>query len=160
MIVMALAMTMSSAAMAQDGEQQHGPRQMDKTEMAKFRTDDMTRRYGLNEEQAGKLLELNLLYADSMRMPMMGQRPERGQRPQGEGRQGRPERRPDNANREQFRERMAKIMEGYEAQLQTILTEEQFKAYKEDASRRFNRGGRGGRGGDRQRPPRRNDNMQ
>ena len=160
MIAMALAMTMGSTAMAQDANRPlgRGPQQMDKNEMAKTRTDDMSKRYGLSEEQAGKLLELNLLYADSMRSPMMGrQRPEGQQRLQGEGRPERPEGRPGNGERGQVRERMQKVMEGYDARLKDILTEEQFKAYKEDASRRFNRGGRGG---DRQRPPRRDNNMQ
>jgi len=37
---------------------------------------------------------------------------------------------------------MRKSMEAYDAELQKIMTEEQFKAYKADQQKRFQQGGR------------------
>lgn len=77
-MIMALvaAMMMSANAMAQDNDQQvrRGRKPMDQKEMIQRRTDETVKAYGLNDEQAAKLLDLNTRYADKMRpMPRGGQ---------------------------------------------------------------------------------------
>lgn len=166
MMAIAAALIMSANVMAQDDNQQDVRRQrgpVDQTEMVKQRTERTVREYGLNEEQAAQLLELNKKYADKMG-PRMGQR--RGQRmgrPEGrpEGRPT-PGERPDSMKREQMpprhegmqgnREEFRKTMEAYDAELQKIMTEEQFKAYQADREKQFQGRRRGP--GNRQRPER------
>ena len=152
-------MTMT-AAMAQ-GDNQQGRRerrQFDRTEMIKNRTDDAVKKYGLNEEQAAKLLELNTKYADTMGRRMGGQRGGRrgGARPapnfgggdNGGGMGQRPEMTEEmKAQMEKMRKEREEATKKYEAELQTIMTEDQFKAYKADQKQRQREGGRrmGGR---------------
>ena len=66
-MIMALvaAMMMSANAMAQDNDQQvrRGRKPMDQKEMIQRRTDETVKAYGLNDEQAAKLLDLNTRYA-------------------------------------------------------------------------------------------------
>ena len=77
---------------------------------------------------------------------MNGQRPERMERMNAP--------RPDSlkdAQRPQMEmnanfEKMRQAREAFEKELQKIMTEEQFKAYKEDEAKRQNMGPRGGRG--------------
>jgi hypothetical protein len=150
---------MSVTMTAQENASENKPemKRPDMTEMAKQRTDETVKKYGLNEEQAAKLLELNTKYADRMG-PRRGGRPdgmrrgERGmrpdsmrqhrQRPEAEmkeapaERNGRPEMR---RGREDFR----KQMEEYDAEIQKIMTEEQYKAYKADREKRMQEGPRG-----------------
>ena len=143
---------------------------MDRTEMVKNQTDRMVKEYGLNDEQAAKLLELNTSFADKMPRMRGGQRPGGGQRggmrqrntdgntgatAQGE-RQGRP-------SREEMEARMKEMranQDAYQGELKKIMTEEQFAKYQEDIQRRTQFGGgqgvrqgggqRGFRGGNRQ----------
>ena len=62
-------MTLSAtAAMAQDENAGQRP-QFDRNEMVKHQTEQIVKQYGLNEEQAAKLLDLNTRYAEKM-MPM------------------------------------------------------------------------------------------
>lgn len=151
------AVMMSTSVMAQDNnvENRRGPR-MDMKEMVKNRTDETVKRYGLNEEQAAKLLELNTKFADKMG-PRRGQRPGggRGFAPDSTRRMGmaqdsarerkRPEgnmeRRPDRPMGQPGmmpqRDEWRKTMEEYDNELKTIMTEEQFKAYKEDSEKRM-----------------------
>ena len=68
-MMMAAAVLMGTAAMAQDNNGQRP--QFDRTEMIKQRTDQMVEKYKLNETQAKQLLELNTKNADAMG-PMMG----------------------------------------------------------------------------------------
>ena len=63
-----MAATISFSAMAQENEQRS--QKIDQTEMIQRRTDMMVQRYGLNDDQKAKLLELNKEFAD--KMPMMG----------------------------------------------------------------------------------------
>lgn len=155
--------TLSTSAMAQS-ENGNAPQrpQMDRTEMVKNQTDRMVKEYGLNDEQAAKLLELNTSFADKMPRMRGGQRPGGGQRggmrqrntdgntgatAQGE-RQGRP-------SREEMEARMKEMranQEAYQGELKKIMTEEQFAKYQEDSQRRpqFG-GGQGGRQGGGQR---------
>lgn len=150
-IVMALvaAITMSATAVAQEENQQKRERQRpNRTEMVKQRTAETVKTYGLNEEQAAQLLELNLKHAENMG-PIGGwQRGGRdGRRPQMErgDRQ-----RPSREEMEQRREEMQKSRDAYNAELQKIMTEEQFKAYQADMQKRMNEGPRS-RHGQRQR---------
>ena len=157
-ILLALVATMTmTAAMAQgDNQQRRGNRNMpDRTEMIKQRTDNAVQKYGLDEGQAAKLLELNTKYADTMGRGMGGMRGGRGmgQRPGGFGQgggQGQMGQRPEMT--EEMREQMEKMrkereeaQKKYDAELQQILTPEQFKAYQADQEEmRKNFGRRGG----------------
>ncbi|MDE6688488.1 MAG: DUF4890 domain-containing protein [Prevotella sp.] len=150
-IVMALvaAITMSATAVAQEENQQKRERQRpDRTEMVKQRTAETVKTYGLNEEQAAQLLELNLKYTEKMG-PMGGW--QRGGR---DGRRSQMDRgdrqRPSREEMAQHREEMQKSRDAYNAELQKIMTEDQFKAYQADMQKRMNEGPRG-RHGQRQR---------
>ena len=154
MILAFVALISMTAAQAQDDNNGKRPErpQMDRTEMVKHRTDDTVKKYGLDSNQAAKLLELNTKYADKMGRGFGG-RPggfggQRGQRPQ------RPEMTVEMKQQmEAQRKEQAEAMKQYDAELQTILTPEQYKTYKEDQEKRMKEGGRrGGRPrGDRQR---------
>ena len=166
-VAMAAALLMSMGVMAQDAEKKSEPRQFNKTEMIQRRTDATVKRYGLNEEQAAKLLELNTKYSDKL-LPMRG-----GMRgPQGRngfaGRQGRPQGRdgrqaPDSLKQKgnnnaprMNQEEMTKAREQYDTELKTILTSEQYESYQTDQKKM--REMRGQRGGNRQRQHRDNNN--
>jgi len=152
-LTMIAAMAMSLSAMAQDAPQ--GPRQFNPEQMTKMRTDAVVQKYGLNEEQAKKLLDLNTRFAGKIRPMGMGQRGPRGgqggQRMQGD-RNDRPQRMaPDSlranghrgggqrGNGGFNREEMQKNMEAYNNELKTILTSEQFEAYQKDEQERRQR---------------------
>ena len=187
MMAIAAAMMMSASMMAQNEQPQaqQAP-QMDRAEMLKARTEQMVKDYGLNEEQAKKLEALNTEYAEKIpMMPMMrgqrgqGQRGQmgQGQRPQGQMGQGqRPQRQPGDSTRRGQRpqmgqmgqmgqgqrpqmnfEEMRKNMEAYNAELEKIMTQEQYAKYRESMGRRMGGGqrGQGGCGG-RNRPQRNN----
>lgn len=138
---------LSTAAIAQDNQGQRPERQrMDRTEMIKQRTDDIVKKYGLNEEQAKQLLSLNTKYLGQMggqRGPRRGgpgmgpgnggQRPQMNdttarRRPQGGQRQGGPR---------QGGMQMGGQMQEYNQELQKILTPEQYKAYQADREERM-----------------------
>ena len=158
-IILAIVAIMTMTAAQAQGDQQRGngerPR-VDRTEMLKKRTDDAVKKYGLNEDQAAKLLALNEKYADKMR-PGRGGRGGRGMRPRpdfGNGDQGQGGQRPEMT--EEMRQRMETMRKEreeatkqYEAELQKIMNEEQFKAYKADQEQmrqNFGRRGNGQRG--------------
>jgi hypothetical protein len=166
-MAIAAALMMSTSAMAQNEEKKGEPRQFNKTEMIQQRTDATVKRYGLNEEQAAKLLELNTKYADKMGPMRGGPRGQQGGRGFG-GRQGMgqgqgqgprmhrqaPDSLRNNAPR-MNREEMQKSMEEYDTQLKAIFTPEQYETYQADQKKmREARGNRGGFG-DRQRPTQR-----
>ena len=150
-LTMIAMVTMSLSAMAQDTAQVR--RQFNPEQMAKMRTDATVQKYGLNEEQAKKLLDLNTRFADKIRPmgPMGGQR-RGGQRMQGD----RPQRMNPDSLRAQGpqgqrrgpgqrggfnREEMQKNMEAYHNELKAILTPEQYEAYQKDEQqnrRQFN----------------------
>lgn len=138
------AIMVGATAMAQD-------QSADNTEMVKKRTEAVAEKYGLNEEQTQKLLELNTKYANLMG-PGPGQgggRPGGG--PGGDGGSGRPEGGPGGpgggdsvrAERPQMseeqRKEMQEKMEAYDKELQEIMTEDQYNSYKSDMQNR--RGG-------------------
>ena len=146
------AVMFSSAAMAQD--QEKGKK---KEEMAKHRTEKMVKDYDLNDKQAAKLLELNTKYADKMRPHhgprghrgphgphgMKGQRPEppkgemQGQRPE-------PPTKEMKAEMEKKRAEMEKEQKAYDAELQKILTPDQYKLYQHDMQKHRKGGPRPG----------------
>ena len=148
-LTMIAMVTMSLGAMAQDTAQVR--RQFNPEQMAKMRTDAVVKKYGLNEEQAKKLLDLNTRFAGKIRPmgPMGGQR-RGGQRMQGD----RPQRMNPDSLRAQGqrrgqgqrgggfnREEMQKNMEDYNNELKAILTPEQYEAYQKDEQqnrRQFN----------------------
>ena len=70
---MIAAVAMSFSAMAQEQPQNDQRRQFNPEEMAKNRTEEAVKKYGLNEEQAAKLLDLNKRFSDKMR-PMRNMR--------------------------------------------------------------------------------------
>lgn len=148
-LTMIAMVTMSLSAMAQDTAQVH--RQFNPEQMAKMRTDAVVKKYGLNDDQAKKLLDLNTRFAGKIRPmgPMGGQR-RGGQRMQGD----RPQRMNPDSLRAQGqrrgqgqrgggfnREEMQKNMEDYNNELKSILTPEQYEAYQKDEQqnrRQFN----------------------
>lgn len=128
-IVLALVamMTISMSAVAQDSTRVKQNRsQFDPTEMINQRTKKMAESYGLNEEQTAKLKELNAKYAKNMRGMRGGHH---GMQRHGGQHMGQHF---SQANRDSLRQAMRKNQEAYEAELKTILTEKQFKAYTED----------------------------
>ncbi|MCR5471647.1 MAG: DUF4890 domain-containing protein [Prevotella sp.] len=148
-LTMIAMVTMSLSAMAQDTAQVR--RQFNPEQMAKMRTDAVVKKYGLNDDQAKKLLDLNTRFAGKIRPmgPMGGQR-RGGQRMQGD----RPQRMNPDSLRAQGqrrgqgqrgggfnREEMQKNMEDYNNELKSILTPEQYEAYQKDEQqnrRQFN----------------------
>lgn len=148
-LTMIAMVTMSLSAMAQDTAQVR--RQFNPEQMAKMRTDAVVMKYGLNDDQAKKLLDLNTRFAGKIRPmgPMGGQR-RGGQRMQGD----RPQRMNPDSLRAQGqrrgqgqrgggfnREEMQKNMEDYNNELKAILTPEQYEAYQKDEQqnrRQFN----------------------
>lgn len=173
-LAIAAAMMMSATAMAQNEQAQGQPRQFDRAAMMKARTEQMVKDYGLNEEQAKKLETLNTEFAE--KMPMMRGMRGQGQRPQGQAGQGqRPERgqgqagqgqRPQRQQGDSIRrgqrgqgqgqqmnfEEMRKNMEAYNAELQKIMTEEQYNKYRESFRNRMGGQRQGGGFGGGNRP--------
>ena len=143
-------MTMTAAQAQNDNKPERGNhRKMDKTEMVKKRTDDAVKKYGLNDEQGTKLLALNTKYADKMGPRMGGPRGGRrgGARPAPEGMDTnkRPEMTEEMKQQmETKRKEHMETMKQYDAELQTILTPDQYKQYKADAEKRMKEGGRRG----------------
>lgn len=133
--------TVSSTAVAQPDPNRHG--RPDKTEMAKRRTEQMVEKFGLNDEQAAKLLTLNTQYADKIRpgrgFGMHGHRPG-GPRPEGGERPELTEEQKQKMEKE--RKERQQAMEAYDKELQNILTADQFTKYKADRERRPMRGPR------------------
>lgn len=161
-------MMMTANVMAQEANQNNPERrQMDPKEMVKQRTEQTVKQYGLSEEQAAKLLDLNTRFMGKIPMgPMGGQRMGQGRRPQGQmGQIGQMPQRPQRPQNDSVqgrrpqmgqmsnREEMRKNMETYEAELKNILTEEQYKTYRNDQQNRFQ-----GRRGDRPRRDINNNN--
>ena len=145
------AVMVSTAAVAQDKDCNKPSEDNNrKQEMVKHRTDKMVEDYQLNDKQAKKLLELNTAYADKMRPPhhghhgphgMRGQRPEP---PKDEMKGERPE--PPKGDRQDRRKEMAETMKAYDAELQKIMTTEQYEKYKADMQQRHEKGHKGPHG--------------
>ena len=141
-MTMAAVVLMSASATAQNEEQGKRPeKKFDKTEMVKKRTDEMVKRYQLNDKQAKQLLDLNTKYADKMR-PHGGPRhhgPKGGPgRPpkDGKGAKGQRPEPPKDGDHKARRQQMEETMKAYDAELQKIMTADQFKAYQADMQKR------------------------
>lgn len=135
---------LSTAVMAQNGQDQRpGQQRLDRTEMIQKRTDDVVKKYGLNEEQAKQLLSLNTKFADQMGprggRPGQGMRPgNRGPRPQGnDSLRHQRRQRPQGEAGQQGRPQRNNQMQAYEEELQKIMTPEQYKAYRADMEERM-----------------------
>ena len=126
------------------------------------RTEMMTRQLDLTPEQAEKVKALNEKYPELMRFnrgghrpggrPGDGPRPNRDQKVDGTtgatAQQQQPMQRPSREEMEKRMQERRKQREAYEAELKTILTEEQFDKYEK--SKPQPRGPRPGFGGPRQ----------
>jgi Spy/CpxP family protein refolding chaperone len=147
MMTLLAAVVVSTAAVAQDKDDNKSPQDNNrKQEMVKHRTDRLVKDYQLNDQQARQLQELNTKYADKMRPHhphhhgphgMKGQRPEP---PKGDKKGERPE--PPKGDRQDRRKEMDETMKAYEAELQKIMTPEQFKKYQADMQQRRDKGPR------------------
>ena len=145
MMTLLAAVVVSTAAVAQNKDDNKSPQDNNrKQEMVKHRTDRLVKDYQLNDQQARQLLELNTKYADKMRPHhprhhgphgMKGQRPEL---PKGDVKGERPE--PPKGDRQDHRKEMDETMKAYEAELQKIMTPEQFKKYQADMQQRRDKG--------------------
>ena len=156
-MAMMAALTFSMSTMAQDGKTEATRperRQMNPAEMIQRRTEATVKQYGLNEEQAKKLQELNTKYPNMVSGPRGGRGGQMGpRRPQGRrggdaNRDSVRRERPQNMDPEQMKARMQEMQkerEAYNAELQKIMTPEQYKAYTEDMEKRMrNMGNRQG----------------
>ena len=159
LLTMAAAFIMSATAFAQGG---FGGGQFDPEQMIKMRTDRTVEQYKLNAEQAKQLLELNTKYNDRLmggfgRMgggrrggqggPGGGMGPGGG----GFGQGGQMPQLTDEqrAQMEESRKKREEAQKEYDAELEKIMTPEQFKQYQEDQKNRRQRGGGGFGGGQR-----------
>ena len=161
MMTMIAAVLMSSAAFAQEEKKcECKCKQPDKTEMVKHRTDRVVKKYGLNDQQAASLLELNTKYADKFGGPrghhgkkhsMRHGKKHEGQAdattgattPQPRGDKKRPELTEEQkAQFEARRQEMEANRKAYETELKKILTEDQFKQYEADMKKHKRHGHR------------------
>lgn len=153
------AITLSATAVAQDNNNQNRERgqQSDRTEMLKKRTEDMAKTYGLNETQTQQLLELNKKYAtvrmgdfqrgNNGRRPQQMERRQKGAMQEGDTLKAQVQRqRVGREGMEERRKEMTQSREAYAAELQKIMTEEQYKAYQADMQKRMQNGPQGRRG--------------
>lgn len=147
--LMAVAVVGTAAFAQEKKECQCQDQKFDKTEMVKHRTDETVKRYNLNDKQAKQLLELNNKYADKMgprpphhghkggpgRPPKDNKKDAKGQRPEPpkDGKRPTP---PQDGKRQEHRKQMEETMKAYDAELQKIMTAEQFKSYQADMKKR------------------------
>ena len=141
-VTMMAALLVSTSAIAQEEKNDKRPqRKFDKTEMVKHRTDETVSRYKLNDKQAKQLLELNTKYADKMGPGPRGHRG--GSHHPGHPGAGRPPMPPkddvqkpeppkDDSKMQERRKEMEATMKAYDAELQKIMTADQFKSYQAD----------------------------
>ena len=152
LMTLAAAFIMSATAFAQGG---FGGGQFDPEQMIKMRTDRTVEQYKLNADQAKQLLELNTKYNDRL-MGGFG-RMGGGRRGGGMGQGGgfgqggqMPELTEEQrAQMEEARKKREEAQKEYDAELEKIMTPEQFKQYQEDQKNRRQRGGGGFGGGQR-----------
>ena len=161
MMTMIAAVLMSSAAFAQEEKKcECKCKQPDKTEMVKHRTDRVVKKYGLNDQQAASLLELNTKYADKFGGPRGHHGKKHGMRhgkkhegqadattgattPQPRGDKKRPELTEEQkAQFQARRQEMEANRKAYETELKKILTEDQFKQYEADMKKHKRHGHR------------------
>ncbi len=139
--LIAMLTVMTSAFAQNEGNNGQRPR-FNREEMVKCRTERMVKRYGLNAEQAAALLALNEKQMPMMRHPRRGNQPEKAdstaQRPRREGKKAE-----GMGQRKDKGQRIGKQnMEAYDAELQKIMTAEQYKSYQEDKEKMRKQGPR------------------
>ena len=139
MMTLLAAVMISTAAVAQD---KSGNKPLvdnkRKQEMVKHRTDKMVEDYKLDDKQAKKLLDLNTKYADKMRPHPHGHHGPHGKK--GERLE------PPKGDRQDRRKEMDETMKAYDAELQKIMTPEQFEKYKADMKKHREKGPKGPQG--------------
>lgn len=148
-VLAALAVFMMTGAMAQNESKEGNKTQMTeeaRAQVAKKHTEAMVKEYGLNEQQAEKLLELNKEYSgkvvmgrmDFMRGNNSGTRVNRGNGQRRMRQDSLRTMRPmaDSTMRAKARDSRATYMKEYNARLAEILTAEQYAKYTEKAKSR------------------------
>lgn len=142
-VVLVLAMG-SVSAMAQDsGRPEKKGKKVDRAEMVKLRTDRMAERYGLDEKQTAKLLELNTEQMGRMQPMGRSSRVRRGGADGGNNvAPDRKVERPSKEQMEEMRKKMSESREKYEAELKKIMTSDQYAKYEQDRQSMMQRGGR------------------
>lgn len=136
MMMTLLAAVMVSTAVVAQNKDDNKPSEDNnrKQEMVKHRTDQVVKDYQLSDKQAKQLLELNTKYADKMRPHYPrhhGPNGKKGERPE-----------PPKGERGDRQKEMEDTMKAYEAELQKIMTPEQFKRYQADMKERRDKGPR------------------
>ncbi|MBP5217780.1 MAG: DUF4890 domain-containing protein [Bacteroidales bacterium] len=134
-IIIALsALALCAGANAQEHRQDH--KRPDQAAMIQGRTDHMAEKYGLDETQKSKLLELNKEFFGKMRHGKMDRgkmrRPELSESQKQEIEARKQEMEARKKEMEARKKEMDENRAAYEAGLKSILTEEQFQAYKKD----------------------------
>ena len=147
-LAIALAALLLTATTVTAQNSKTGKKPADRTEMLKKRTEFTVKRYGLDDKQAARLLELNTKFADQLgpmafRMGRGGRRgPGMGPRRNGNATLGNGQR-PELTEEQKAkiadrRQKMEESMKAYNDGLKGILTGEQFKKYSEDMKRMMN----------------------
>lgn len=139
MILTCVVATMISASAVAQNQDNQQEKKFDKTEMIQRRTNRMVKEYGLNSDQAAKLLKLNTKYADKMPMGR------RGGRGKGNAQQAGDNQRPPQMD-ESKRSEMKAVREAYQAELKSIMSSDQYTQYEQNEKSRRQRGPRGGQG--------------
>lgn len=140
-IVMMLAVLMMSITTmnAQNKDGDKPQTRMDRSEMVQRRTDRMVSRYGLNQDQAKQLLELNKEF-DMKFAPMGGRNMgHRGQR----GGMRDSVNRPTPEQAEAWAKKGRGNMEDYQQKLKKIMTDEQYSKYEQAQKQRMQGRGNG-----------------
>lgn len=143
MIAMMAALLISSAALAQEEKKQCkcSEKKPDKTEMVKHRTEKMAKDYNLTDQQKQQLQELNTRYADKMKP--RGRHGHHGKDKMDKKDKKRPELTEEQkAKMEAERKERDATVKAYEAELQKIMTAEQFQQYQADMKKHGHRGPR------------------
>lgn len=140
--------TWATAAMAQEDNSSVERRRPTQEQMIQRQTDRVSQRYGLNDEQKAKLLELNKKYAGKINPFRMGRRggfrDGRGGGQQGSDSGMQQRQRPSREQMEAMRKQMTEAREAYNKELKGILTDEQYKTYTDDMKSFMQRAGRRG----------------
>ena len=124
-LIMTLALLTGGIVFAQNPRRGNGNEKMDPKERAERMTERIVKEYSLNDAQKQQLLEASKAYMEKMGdMPM-----QRGDKDA------------DKSKADARREEMKTAREAYDAQIQKILTKEQYADYKSkrDNSRRGQR---------------------
>lgn len=141
-LVAAIAFAMSASASAQSNNKGQQKKLLTSTEMIQRHTDRQVKEYGLDDNQAKKLLELNTKYGD--KLPGMGRPPRRngprrnGAAAQVDGTTGataqhpQPNKDGNTENREKRRKEMQANREAYNKELKNIMTDAQYEKYTEN----------------------------